>query len=100
VSAKIWLSLFQLPALSIVHSIVLQGLADADKKFIAVDIGGSGKQSDGGTFIGSALFLLLKAGKLNVTLPQALPNSHIVLPNVLIGDKAYPLKTYLLLPYP
>jgi hypothetical protein len=49
------------------HSIALQGVADADKKFIAVDIGRRGKQNDGGTFIGSAMFRLLEAGKLNVS---------------------------------
>jgi hypothetical protein len=64
------------------HSIVPQGVADANKKYIAVDIGGRGKQSDGGTFIGSAVFRRLEAGKLNVLPPQALPNSNIVLLNV------------------
>jgi hypothetical protein len=46
------------------HSILLQGVADADKKFVAVDVGGSGQQSNGGTFAGSALFRLLEAQKL------------------------------------
>nr|CAI5847581.1 unnamed protein product [Callosobruchus analis] len=31
-------------------SIVLQAVADANKKFIAIEVGGKGKQSDGGTF--------------------------------------------------
>lgn len=31
-------------------SILLQGVADANKKFIAIEIGARGKQSDGGIF--------------------------------------------------
>jgi len=47
----------------------LQDVADADKKFRTVEVGGRGKQSDGGTFCGSTLFRLL----VNVPPPQALP---------------------------
>nr|CAI5828891.1 unnamed protein product [Callosobruchus analis] len=36
-------------------SIVLQAVADANKKFIAIEVGGKGKQSDGGTFHYSTL---------------------------------------------
>ncbi|XP_049307355.1 uncharacterized protein LOC105223765 isoform X2 [Bactrocera dorsalis] len=79
---------------------VLQGVADADKKFVTIEMGGRGKQSDDGTFSGSTLFRLLEADTLNVPLPQALPNSNTILPNFLIGDEAYPLKTYLLRPFP
>jgi len=78
----------------------LQEVADADKKFITIEVGGRGKQSDGGTFCGSTLFRLLEAGKFNVPPPQALPGSNIILPNFLIGDEAYPLKNYLMRPYP
>ncbi|XP_049307352.1 uncharacterized protein LOC105223765 isoform X1 [Bactrocera dorsalis] len=81
-------------------SVVLQGVADADKKFVTIEMGGRGKQSDDGTFSGSTLFRLLEADTLNVPLPQALPNSNTILPNFLIGDEAYPLKTYLLRPFP
>ncbi|XP_055910749.1 uncharacterized protein LOC129945114 [Eupeodes corollae] len=81
-------------------SIVLQAVADADKKFLTIEVGGRGKQSDGGTFSGSTLFKLLEADKFNVPPPQALPESNIVFPNFLIGDEAYPLKNYLLRPYP
>lgn len=81
-------------------SIVLQGVADADKKFITIEVGGRGKQSDGGTFAGSTLFKLLEANKFNVPSPQPLPGSNIVVPNFLIGDEAYPLKTNLLRHYP
>jgi len=37
--------------------LVLQGVADADKKFLTVEVGARGKQSDGGTFVSSTLFI-------------------------------------------
>ncbi|XP_008188654.1 uncharacterized protein LOC103310940 [Acyrthosiphon pisum] len=40
-------------------SLVLQGVADADKKFLTVEVGARGKQSDGGTFASSALLHLM-----------------------------------------
>lgn len=81
-------------------SIVLQAVADADYKFIAIEVGGAGRQSDGGTFTASTLYKLLESNAFNVPEPQCFPGSLIVSPCVLIGDEAYPLKTYLMRPYP
>nr|XP_022909001.1 protein ALP1-like isoform X2 [Onthophagus taurus] len=79
-------------------SIVLQAVADANYKFVCIDVGGYGKQSDGGTFASSTLSQQLEHGSL---LPEnrKLPNSDVVLPHVLLGDDAYPLKKYLMKPY-
>lgn len=79
-------------------SIVLQGVADANYKFVCIDVGGYGKQSDGGTFASSTLWQQLENGFL---LPEdkKLPNSEVELPCVLLGDDAYPLKSYLMKPY-
>nr|CAI5866056.1 unnamed protein product [Callosobruchus analis] len=41
------------------YSVVLQGVADANYKFIAVDVGGYGKQGDGGTFQASDFYEFL-----------------------------------------
>lgn len=81
-------------------SLVLQGVSDADYKFIIVEVGGKGKQSDGGTFHFSRLNRLLTENRFNVPPPQILPGSNLNLPYVLIGDEAYPLKNYLMRPYP
>ncbi|KAJ8882907.1 hypothetical protein PR048_014741 [Dryococelus australis] len=41
-------------------SIVLQGLADARKKFVAIEVGSKGRRSDGGIFSSSVLFKTLE----------------------------------------
>lgn len=47
-------------------SIVLQAVADARKRFLTIEVGGRGKQSDGGTFNASSLNRLLKRGAFNI----------------------------------
>lgn len=81
-------------------SVVLMGVADADKKFLVIDVGARGKQSDGGVFTATELFRRLENNEFNVPPQKILPNSNISTPHVLIGDEAFPLKPYLLRPFP
>lgn len=81
-------------------SVVLQAVADADYKFLVVEVGGAGRQSDGGTFQNSSTYQLLETESFNVPEASYIPNTRIKIPNVLVGDEAYPLKTYLMRPYP
>nr|CAI5841785.1 unnamed protein product [Callosobruchus analis] len=80
-------------------SIVLQGIADANYKFIAVEVGAYGRQSDEGTFSDSNIYQRLEAKTLNIPGNENIPSTNIPAPYVLLGDDAYPLKTYLLKPY-
>lgn len=80
-------------------SIVLQALVDANYRFINIDVGGYGKQSDGGTFKASPLYKKLSQGTLNLPDSSPLPGSNLVMPYVMIGDEAYPLMKNLLKPY-
>lgn len=80
-------------------SIVLQGVADDHYKFLFVDVGGFGKQSDGGTFKASDVGMLLERKELNLPGETCLPGSNIKVPHVLIGDEAYPLREYLMKPF-
>lgn len=81
------------------YSVVLQAVADGNYKFITIDVGGYGKQSDGGTFRSSSLYHLLQSDALNIPPDIALPSTDIVMPYVFIGDEAYPLLKNLLKPY-
>lgn len=81
------------------YSIVLQAVADARYRFITIEVGGYGKQSDGGTFRASSLFQHLQSCTLNIPLQGVLPSTAVEVPYVFIGDEAYPLLKNLLKPY-
>lgn len=79
---------------------MLLGLVDAQYEFIAVDIGAYGKNSDGGILSTSNFGKALEKNKFNIPNGRVLPGTDIELPYVIIGDEAFPLKNYLLRPYP
>lgn len=57
-------------------SIVLMALVDANYRFICVDIGSFGRNSDGGIFKHSKLGKAITNGTLNIPNPEALPNDN------------------------
>lgn len=81
-------------------SIVLQAVSDANCKFIFIEVGAYGKQSDGGTFQSWQIYKLMKRQQLNIPKEERFPNSDITAPFVFIGDKAYPLLKNLMKPFP
>ncbi|XP_071054469.1 uncharacterized protein [Onthophagus taurus] len=81
-------------------SVVLLALVDANYNFIAVDVGAYGKNSDGGIFANSSLGKALQQNSLSIPQNAALPNTATEAPFVIVGDEAFPLKTYLMRPYP
>lgn len=80
------------------HSIVLLALVDAEYKFIAIDVGSYGRNSDGSIFSKSNFGKKLETN--NFSLPPATPltENGEPQPHVIVGDGAFPLKTYLLRP--
>lgn len=81
------------------HSIVLLALVDADYKFIAIDVGSYGRNSDGGIFSNSEMGKKFQDKTFDVPQPMPLIEGGEPLPYVIVGDEAFPLKTYLLRPY-
>ena len=67
-----------------------------------VDVGGAGRQSDGGVLSNSLFGRALENGSLrlpdNRSLPGRVPCSS--LPYVFVGDEAFPLKQNVMRPYP
>lgn len=80
--------------------IVLQAVVGDDYRFICIDIGAYGKQSDSGIFGHSNLAKQLENGALKVNCETELPGTELRAPYVLVGDEGYPLKPFLMRPYP
>ena len=82
------------------HSIVLLGVCNGKYEFIMVDIGDSGRQSDGSVYNNSSTGYCIDNNILNFPFPKQVKNSQEVLPYVFLGDDAFGLKPNLLKPYP
>ncbi|CAK1590297.1 unnamed protein product [Parnassius mnemosyne] len=82
------------------YSIVLLAVSDSDNTFRIIDVGAYGKDSDGGVLSNSKFFQELNSGNIQLPPEERLPNSDIVAPYVFLGDEAFPLKTFIMRPYP
>lgn len=82
------------------HSIVLMAICDAHYKFTMVDIGDSGRNSDGGVLGNSRMGDAFAKNKLHVPDAEPLEGTRVIYPYVLVGDEAFPLQQYLMKPYP
>ncbi|KAK7490591.1 hypothetical protein BaRGS_00018194 [Batillaria attramentaria] len=77
-------------------SIVLQGIADPQLRFLCVEVEAYGKESDGGIFGRSAIKKTLEGNTVNLPEEVPLPDSDVSLPLFLVGDSAYPPRPYLM----
>ena len=80
-------------------SIVLLALVDADYKFLWVNVGAEGSQSDCGIYNRSALEPALREDRMGFPRPHPLPHDDKDIPFFIIGDDAFPLRPYLVKPY-
>jgi len=80
--------------------VVLLALVDANYKFTIIEVGGYGKSINEGLFTRSILGKSLEANTLNIPNSKPPPSNEEPLPFVIVGDEAFPLKKYLLRPYP
>ena len=69
-------------------------------RFTYVDVGAQGRASDGGVFSACSLEQAILRNNLNIPPPRLLPQSAERFPYVILGDEAFPLKPYLMRPYP
>lgn len=60
----------------------------------------TGSMSDGGIWAESAFGSALEEGSVDLPLPRLLPNSNMLFPHFFVGDEAFPLKPYMMRPYP
>lgn len=81
-------------------SIVLFAIVDADYKFLYVDVGKNGRISDGGIFANTPIYEKLENKDLQIPGDEPLPDRVKRIPYMIVGDDAFPLKPYLMKPYP
>lgn len=83
-------------------SIVLMAIVDASYKYLMIDVGSYGSNSDGGIFANTPFgkLWLTNDSSLRVPKSEILPYSDISAPLVLVADEAFPLKDNILRPFP
>ena len=69
-------------------------------RFLMIDVGSYGRQSDGGVFGNSGLGKAMAGNRLVLPPNRSLDGSTRPMPFVFIGDEAFPLQYHLLRPYP
>ncbi|KAJ8023950.1 Protein ALP1-like [Holothuria leucospilota] len=76
-------------------------VVDADYNFLLVDVGTPGSIADGGIWRETSLGQALEEGRADFPYPEPLPgeDDHDI-PYTLVGDDAFPLKSWMTKPYP
>ena len=82
------------------HSIVLMAICNANYQFTLVDIGDSGRNSDGGVFSYSTMGESIKKNSLGIPRPEAFPSTQKCYPFVIVADEAFQLQQNIMKPYP
>ena len=76
-------------------------VCNARYEFLLVDIGGSGRQSDGSVYNNSHLGRAIENNLLDIPKPEKLnPDSSKLYPFVFVADDAFGLKPHMMKPYP
>lgn len=82
------------------NSLILFAVSDAKYKFIIVDAGARGRESDGGVFERSEFGQLFNNHLLQLPPPVYNADVRSHLPYVFLGDDAFPLGVHLMKPFP
>ena len=80
----------------------LMALVDANYKFIFIDVGQYGSNSDGSVFLKSYFGYMYVNNLLDVPGPKLLPAAADMgpMPHIIVADEAFPLKPNIMRPYP
>ncbi|XP_060806382.1 uncharacterized protein LOC132903079 [Amyelois transitella] len=81
------------------NSIVLLAIVDSKYRFIYVDIGAYGKESDSTIFHNTKLYDLLMRGDLPTPTSRPLPGFQEPVPFVFVGDEAFSISNNVMRPY-
>lgn len=81
-------------------SIVLFAIVDSDYSFIYVSAGCQGHLSDGGVFEHTMFNESMSNNYLKTSKVKVLPGSNFPFPYVFLADDAFPLKTWIMKPFP
>lgn len=81
-------------------STVLLAVVDAKYKFVVVDCGAYGRNSDGGILFNSTFGQKLQNQTLHIPPNKCLPGTDVSLPHVFVADEAFPLSKNIMRPYP
>lgn len=76
------------------------GVADYRYRFVLVDVGTPGRQSDSGVFRNSLMGQRFENNTMNVPTASPISAEGSQIPYFLVGDEAFGLKKYLQRPYP
>lgn len=82
------------------YSIVLLAIADADYKFVYIDVGSFEKDADSTIFERTNFFKKLENNELNIPASQPLPGTeNLSLPYIFVGDEAFSISQHIMRPY-
>src|SRR5258705_3399893 len=82
------------------HSIIMMAVVDADCRFTYLDVGANGRVGDAAVYRNCGFANGLARNGLGVPELRTVPWAEDKMPYVCVGDAAFPLQTYLLIPYP
>lgn len=80
-------------------SLVLLAIVGPQYNFLCIDVGGYGKNSDGGIFENSVMGRKICNGTMAIPQGKPLPGYNVHTSHVLIGDEAFALKTFMMKPF-
>lgn len=81
------------------QNLIVLAVCDAKHMFTNIDIGLHNTQTDDTTW-NLEFYKQMLTGKIYLPTNEELPNSNINFPYYMIGSSSFPLKTYIMRPYP